>query len=204
MTHIALLGDSVIDNSAYVGGAPDVAEQLRTLVPDDWKVSRLAVDGAVSSSVLGQLEAVPKSATHLVISAGGNDALGESPLLDSPARSVDEVLLKLADIQDRFRRNYTTLLNAAARRKLPTAVCSVYDPRFPDPARRRIGTLALSVINDVITREAFVRQFTLIDLRTMFDEDSDFANPIEPSAKGGMKLARGIRHFAASQPQVVT
>ena len=203
MTHIALLGDSVIDNKAYVGGAPDVAEQLRALVPDDWKVSRLAVDGAVSSGVLGQLESLPNSATHLVISAGGNDALGESAILGGAARSVGEVLLKLADIQDRFRRNYTTLLNAAARRKLPTAVCSVYDPRFPDPARRRIGALALSVINDVITREAFARQFTLIDLRMMFDEDSDFANPIEPSAKGGMKLAEGIWRFAASQPQVV-
>src|SRR5947209_6526632 len=126
MTHIALLGDSVIDNKAYVGDEPDVAQQLRTLVPEEWKVTRLAIDGAVSSSVLGQLNKLPKSATHLVISAGGNDALAESAVLDDTAPSVGQVLLRLVDIQDRFRRNYATLLNAVAQLKLPTAVCSIY------------------------------------------------------------------------------
>jgi len=203
MTHLALLGDSVIDNKAYVGDEPDVAQQLRTLVPEEWKVTRLAIDGAVSSSVLGQLNNLPKSTTHLVISAGGNDALAESAVLDDTARSVGQVLLRLVDIQDRFRRNYAALLNAVAQLKLPTAVCSIYDPRLPDPARRRIGALALSVINDVITREAFAHQFTLIDLRIMFNDDRDFANPIEPSASGGMKLAQGIRRFAASPAQVI-
>ena len=56
MTHIALLGDSVIDNKAYVGRGPDVAEQVRNLVPDEWKVTRLAIDGAVTWSVHSQLE----------------------------------------------------------------------------------------------------------------------------------------------------
>ena len=50
MTHIALLGDSVIDNKAYVGRGPDVAEQVRKLVPNEWKVTRLAIDGAVTWS----------------------------------------------------------------------------------------------------------------------------------------------------------
>src|SRR5437764_15458406 len=77
MTHIALLGDSVIDNKAYVGAGPDVAEQVRMLAPKEWRVARLAVDGALSSSVLRQLDSLSTEATHLVISAGGNDALGE-------------------------------------------------------------------------------------------------------------------------------
>jgi hypothetical protein len=204
MTHIALLGDSVIDNKAYVGVEPDVAEQVRMLVPRQWGVTRLAVDGAVSSGVLRQLDSLPNGATHLVISAGGNDALAESGVLDGTARSFAEVLAALAEIQDRFREGYARMLDVVARRKLPSAVCSVYDPRFPDPSRRRIASLALSVINDVITREAFVRKFTLIDLRVMFNDDSDFANPIEPSAKGGMKLARGIHLFASAPAQVIT
>ena len=48
MTHIALLGNSVIDNKAYVGRGPDVAEQVRNLVPNEWKVTRLAIDGAMA------------------------------------------------------------------------------------------------------------------------------------------------------------
>jgi hypothetical protein len=204
MTHIALLGDSVIDNKTYVGDGPDVAEQVRMLAPKEWKVTRLAVDGAVSSSVLQQLDSLPADTTHMVISAGGNDALGEVGVLDATATSVRQVLMRLAEIQERFRDSYGRMLGAAQGCKLPTAVCSVYEPRFPDTFDRRVSALALSVINDVITREAFSRQLTLIDLRVMFTNDSDFANPIEPSVQGGMKLAHGIYHFASAQPQVVT
>jgi hypothetical protein len=203
MTHIALLGDSVIDNKAYVNGGPDVTEQLRNLLAKEWRVTRLALDGAVSSGVLRQLENLPTTVTHLVISAGGNDALAKSHVLDAAAQSVSEALMRLASIQDRFREGYARMLDAAEKRKLPTAVCTVYDPRFPEPLRRRVSTLALSVINDVITREAFSRRFTLIDLRVMFYEDQDFANPIEPSIQGGMKLARAIHRFASAQPQVI-
>jgi hypothetical protein len=203
MTHIVLLGDSVIDNKSYVGQGPDVAEQLRVLAPKEWQVTRLAMDGAVSSDVLRQLKNSPADTTHLVISAGGNDALGESGVLDATAHSVGEVLMRLANIQDRFREGYAQMLKAADSRKLPTAVCSIYDPRFPDPLRRRVSALALSVINDVITREAFRHQLTLIDLRVMFANDADFANPIEPSVQGGMKLARAIHHFVSDRPQVV-
>ena len=204
MTHIALLGDSVIDNKAYVGDGPDVAEQVRMLAPKEWKVTRLAVDGAVSSDVLRQLDSLPADTTHMVISAGGNDALGEADVLDATATSVRQVLMRLAEIQERFRDSYGRMLEVAQGCKLPTAVCSVYEPRFPDTFDRRVSALALSVINDVITREAFSRQFTLIDLHVMFTNDSDFANPIEPSVQGGMKLALGIYHFASAQPQVVT
>jgi hypothetical protein len=194
MPHIALLGDSVIDNKAYVAG-PDVAEQLKTLVPRQWKVTRLAVDGSVTSGVLRQLESVPADATHLVISAGGNDALAQSGILKREARSVGEVLALLAKIQDSFRADYNRMLSAAAGRKLPTALCTVYDPRFQDPIERRLGSLALSVINDAITREVFARGLTLLDLRIMFNNDSDFANAIEPSVQGGMKLAQSIYRF---------
>jgi hypothetical protein len=204
MTHIALLGDSVVDNKAYVGGGPDVAEQVRRLAPKEWRVSRLALDGATAASVLNQLDRLPSDATHLVISAGGNDALAESDVLEQSGRSVGEVLTRLADVQDRFRSSYVTLLEAMAARKLPSAVCSIYGPRYPDPVRRRVGALALSIINDVITREAFARQFTVIDLRVIFNDDADFANPIEPSVQGGMKLARGVQRFVALKPLVVT
>jgi hypothetical protein len=197
MTHIALLGDSVIDNKAYVHGGPDVAEQLRGIVPKQWRITRLAIDGSVTSDVVRQIAEVPAGSTHLVISAGGNDALQESGILDAPARSVAEVLMMLAAIHERFRQRYGQMLDVAGRHKLPTAVCTVYDPRFPDPQQRRLGALALSVINDAITREAFSYGCDLIDLRVMFNDDGDFANSIEPSVQGGMKLAQGIQRFVS-------
>jgi hypothetical protein len=74
----------------------------------------------------------------------------------------------------------------------PTAICTIYDVRFPDPDFREVALTALTLLNDVITREAGARGLPLLDLRTLFDQDADFANPIEPSAQGGEKLARAI------------
>ena len=79
---------------------------------------------------------------------------------------------------------------------LPTAICTIYEPRFPETDRRRLVATALAVLNDCITREAFLRGLTLIDLRVIFDEDADFPNPIEPSVQGGMKIARAAFRFA--------
>jgi len=51
---------------------------------------------------------------------------------------------------------------------------------------------ALSVFNDRITRAAFARNLPVIDLRLICDQDEDYANPIEPSVRGGDKIAAAI------------
>ena len=190
--HIVLLGDSVFDNGAYVSGGPDVIAQLREALTKDARATLLARDGAVTRDVTTQLKNLPSDTTHLVISAGGNDALGVSGILEERAASVAEVLARVADIQDRFRDDYREMIEAAAATRLPVAVSTIYDPRFEDPIRRRIGTTALAVFNDVITREAFSRGIDVLDLRLICNEDADFANPIEPSSRGGAKIASAI------------
>jgi hypothetical protein len=63
------------------------------------------VDGAVTrASVPAQLGRVcPADATHLVLSVGGNDALGASHLLGAPVRKRSAKLsLLLAAAQDDF------------------------------------------------------------------------------------------------------
>ena len=54
MAHLCLLGDSIFDNAAYVGGGPDVVTQLRAALPTGWKATLLAVDGAVIVHLVGQ------------------------------------------------------------------------------------------------------------------------------------------------------
>jgi hypothetical protein len=39
-----------------------------------------------------------------------------------------------------------------------------------------------------VNRAAFRRALSLIDLRLLCDEDEDYANPIEPSVRGGDKI----------------
>jgi GDSL-like Lipase/Acylhydrolase family len=153
--HVVLLGDSVFDNKAYVAGGPDVIAQLRARLPTGWRASLAAVDGAVTADVARQLGRVPHEATHLVVSVGGNDALRQEPVLGEPARSVGEGLARLGTVAGRFRQDYRAMLAGVLARRLPTALCTIYDPRFPDPLRRRLALIGLALFNDAIVREAF-------------------------------------------------
>ncbi len=194
MTHAVLIGDSVFDNGVYVRGGPDVVRQLRARLPGGRATLR-AVDGAVLADVPRQLADLPGDATHLVVSAGGNDALRASGVLDDPACSVAEALARLANAQDRFRAEYGAALDAVLAHGLPTAICTIYDPRYPDPIRRRLAATALALLNDVVTRAGAARVLTLLDLRVLCGEDADFANPIEPSVRGGDRIAAAIAAF---------
>jgi hypothetical protein len=198
MGHIILLGDSIFDNGVYVPGQPDVVKQLRGVLPEGWTASLLAVDGAVTRSVPGQLTRIPHDATHLAVSVGGNDALGESHILGSSVRMVGEGVAMLADAQERFARNYADMLKLVLALGLPTALCTIYDTPPSAPNHRIIRT-ALAVFNDVITRAAFGNGLPLIDLRLICNEEGDYANPIEPSAQGGEKMARAIAGMVAGE-----
>ena len=112
--HIAMIGDSVFDNASYVGDAPDVRAQLQCLLSDA-EVSSSARDGAVMADIPMQLRQIPRSATHIVVSVGGNDAIGASGVIDEGAVNVADALEKLAVIRDRFDRSYGTMIDLHLR-----------------------------------------------------------------------------------------
>jgi lysophospholipase L1-like esterase len=196
MAHLVLLGDSIFDNAAYVRGGPDVVRQLRGRLPANWDATLLAVDGAVVGSVAAQVARLPANATHLAVSAGGNDALGASHLLGQSVASVAEALSLLETAQRRFARDYEAMVEALLARGLPTALCTIYDTPPSSPDQRLIRT-ALALFNDEIGRIAFSRGLALIDLRLICSEDEDYANPIEPSSAGGARIAAAIAAWAA-------
>ncbi|MDN4609438.1 SGNH/GDSL hydrolase family protein [Arthrobacter burdickii] len=199
MGHVVLLGDSIFDNGRYVDGGPDVVEQVRDALPQDWKVTLLAVDGDVTSGVARQLRALPPDATHLVVSVGGNDALGYQHLLQRPVRGVADALLAFSAAQQDFARDYDTMTDAVTAVGLPTAVCTIYDTPSSEPGYAVIRT-ALAFFNDCITRAAFSRGVSVVDLRLVCDDDGDYANPIEPSVQGGRKIAAAISAFLLPEP----
>jgi hypothetical protein len=198
--HVVLLGDSVFDNAAYVAGAPDVVRQVRRRLPAGFKATLVAVDGDTTRDVHHQLWRVPDDATHLVVSVGGNDALGSSDFLGAPARFTAEALSGLADIGDRFERGYLAMLTGVLAHGLPTAICTVYHPRFSDAALQKVAVAGLTVFNDCIVRAAFAHGLPLLDLRLICTEEGDYANQIEPSAQGGEKIARAIAEFVEQDP----
>lgn len=191
MAHVVLLGDSIFDNSAYVPDGHAVIEHLRAILPEEWSVSLLAVDGHVTSDVKTQLEKVPNDATHFIVSCGGNDALNYLPTLTEQTQSVAEALDRFARIRADFRDKYRSMLEQVVAISQDVTVCTVYDC-VPD--LEPMAHAALSMFNEVILREAISAKVAVIDLRLVCTERSDYSkvSPIEPSHSGGEKIANII------------
>jgi hypothetical protein len=188
MNHLVLLGDSIFDNRAYVAGGPAVIDQVQKTVPAGWKASLLAVDGNTSVQVPDQFEQLPSDCTHLVLSAGGNDAIGCLDLMGTPSTNLMGALGTLSKMLAEFEQSYKALMTGLLSLNKPLMVCTIYDsvPGLVDPLK-----LALALFNDVIIRNAVSKGLPVLDLRMICTESGDYStkSPIEPSSKGGQKIS---------------
>lgn len=182
--HVVLLGDSIFDNAAYVAGGPAVIDHLRRALPAGWRATLLAVDGDTTDMVAGRLSGLQTDDTHLVVSVGGNDALMHIDLLAAD----HNILPELAEARAEFAARYRAMLEAVLEHNKPTAVCTVYDAV---PGLKAEARAALGIFNDTIVREATRSRVPVLDLRLVCDEPADYSevSPIEPSARGGEKIA---------------
>ena len=212
--HIVLCGDSIIDNGSYVNqGELDVAGQVQEELPDS-KVTLLAVDGNVTEDIEDQMNNLPKDATHIFISIGGNDGYNRMDVFDESANTIGDAMEPLYEMRNEFEIDYNKMLKNVLSYGVPTTLCSIYYPRFEksdnDVIRNYLGgknnqvpikkmaMVGLSMYNDIITKEAFQAGLPLIDLRVLCNDDKDFANHIEPSALGGKKIAVAIKQVVCS------
>jgi hypothetical protein len=140
---------------------------------------------------------VPADASHLVISIGGNDALQNSDLLSLRVTSSAQALEQFAARLTVFERAYRSALMKALSLGLPTGVCTVYNGAL-EPARATAARVGLALFNDAILRTAVDLRVDAVELRSICTEPADYANPIEPSNQGGLKIARAVAHLVGA------
>jgi hypothetical protein len=75
-------------------------------------------------------------------------------------------------------------------------VCTIYEGNLGGEVQRAAAA-AIGMFNDVITRAARERNWAVLELRDICREPADYANPIEPSVRGGEKMARAIAGLVA-------
>lgn len=189
--HVVLLGDSIFDNASYTGLEPDVVNHLRAILPDGWRATLCAVDGATTLDLATQLGSLPRDASQLVLSLGGNDALLNSDLLNTQVSSTAEALALFAVRLEKFEIDYRRAVASIQAVGKPLMVCTIYNGNLA-PTEQRNARTALAMFNDVILRVALAHSVDVLDLRAVCTHPSDYANPIEPSGSGGMKIARAI------------
>ena len=199
MPHLVLLGDSILDNAAYTSGGPAVIEQLKAILPIGWHALLKAVDGATTVDIVDQLAGLPPDASHLVLSVGGNDALGRAGILQAPTASVGNALLMLDVVVQEFEKNYRRAVGACLQCHLQLILCTIYHGNFIDSRYQRMVSMALRLFNDVIIRAAMEKNLRVIDLRTVCRLPEDYANPVEPSSVGGEKIANAIAQAVNAQ-----
>lgn len=192
MSHLVLFGDSIFDNKAYVSNKTDVISQLKLILPSGWQATLKAVDGSVIENVSRQLLEIPSDATHIFVSVGGNNAILNADVLEMKVESSSQVFDNLANRMNDFEYHYWEMLKKALELKLPTAVCTIYYPNFPNEFIQKISVAALSAFNDVIIRCAASAGIPVLDLRLLCNEKADYANEIEPSGQGAAKIAAKI------------
>lgn len=197
MPHIALIGDSIFDNHGYTAGEPDVVSHLRDRLPSGWAASLLAVDGSTIADVPRQLERLPVAATHLAVAVGGNDALMNSDVLGLRAASVAGALGALGERVEGFERAYGAMLDRLETLGRDIILCTIYNGRLEGDLAGA-ARLALTLFDDVILRAGAARALTIVELRLVCDEPADYANPIEPSGRGGLKIAGAILRAAGA------
>jgi hypothetical protein len=190
-SHVVLLGDSIFANAAYTDGGTDALTHLRSVMPINWRGTLCAVDGATTRDLASQLASLPSDASHLVVSIGGNDALQNSDLLSMRVASSAEALQAFADRLAPFERVYRSAIRHVVALGHPTVVCTIYNGSL-EPERAAIARLGVALFNDVILRTARNLGLDIVELRAVCTDQADYANPIEPSVQGGLKIAHAI------------
>ena len=133
MKHVVLLGDSIFDNKSYImPGEDDVPNQLKSILCQNERVTHLAYDGSIIKDINNQLSRIPKDATHLVVSVGGNDALSHLDLFRKKVKTVGDALILIRDAGIAFKSNYSLMVENVLKMNLKTTFCSIYYPRFAE------------------------------------------------------------------------
>ena len=201
--HVVLLGDSIFDNSVYTRGEPDVVTHLRRLLPSGWGATLCAVDGATTAGLARQVACVPRDASHLVVSIGGNDALGNMDLLSLRVTSSTLALQAFSERLGVFEAAYRAAIDRVVGLGLPTAVCTIYNGAL-DQDLATAARVGIALFNDVILRAALAAGIDALELRSICTEPEDYANPIEPSGRGGRKIAQAVAEVVGALPPAGT
>lgn len=180
---IVLIGDSILNNSAYVSANKSVADLLSKKMVGN-TIYNFAKDGATINDCYAQLDKIStelnNSNTSIIVSCGGNNILG--------SRS-----LKTTDMNNLFNQ-YSELLKSIKTR-VPNASLYVLNLYTPTNSHYVSYHTAINQWNQLLEDNKSSLQYKIINISSLLVTDEDFTYNIEPSEKGGKKIVEAILHI---------
>jgi hypothetical protein len=147
-----------------------------------------------------QLPYIPETATHIVVSASGNDLLALLNQMVVSHFSMRSVYASIVDGLAQVAETYRSLMQALKNLGCHVACCTVYRPNFEHLFFKTLATFALSLHNSRIKSASVELDISVVDLAALFDDKADFANPLELSTRGVGKFTWNIAQFLEDHP----
>ena len=186
--HVVLLGDGLGD-LARMQQSGALEGRLLPARSEPWKLTLLSASDIARTSLRPD---IPKDATHVVISIEGNRAIEASGVLGGQPASYEEGLARLSFAADQFEDQVEALIRAGQATRLPTVICTMWPPRYPEPVRQRAAVAALTIFNWRIFRRALAAGISIVDLHNACSEQSDYADFTLLSMSGLRKAANVV------------
>jgi hypothetical protein len=184
--NVVLIGDSMLNNSAFVDQDQSVADLLSNKLAGSATVYNFAKDGATIADCYAQLDkisSVPKST--IFVSCGGNNILNSRQSVDS------DYVTNLFGQYSEFIQSVKTVV--------PSDKSNIYVLNLYTPASGHYTSYhsAIEQWNQLIDDNASSLGYTVIKTSNLLTLDEDFVYGIEPSYKGGKKLASKLFYIVS-------
>ena len=187
--NIVLLGDSILKNNSYVKNGQSIEDVLREKKGDN--LYCLALNNSTVVDVYSQIDSIPielnNENTTVFLSSGGNDIL--SQYVDKRDSDVsDSNVLNVIFIA--YKKMVKSLL--VKMNKVKIVLIDIYYPTSNQFSQYKP---IVQEWNKMLEKYAREKSYGLIQISKSVTASDDFTLSIEPSEKGGEKIARSILNY---------
>lgn len=187
--NIVLLGDSILKNNSYVKNGQSIEDILREKKGDN--LYCLALNNSTVVDVYSQIDGIPleinNENTTIFLSSGGNDIL--SQYVDKHDSDVsDRNILNVIFIA--YKKMVKSLSVKMDKTKL--VLIDIYYPTSNQFSQYKP---IIQDWNNMLEKYARENSYGLIQISKSVTASDDFTLSIEPSEKGGEKIARSILNY---------
>ena len=186
---IVLLGDSILKNNSYVKNGQSIEDILREKKGDN--LYCLALNNSTIVDVYSQIDSIPielnNENTTIFLSSGGNDIL--SQYVDKHDSDVSDThILNVIFIA------YKKLVKSL-QTKMNKAKIVLIDIYYPHSNQFSQYNPIVKEWNNLLEKYAREKSYGLIQISKNVTASDDFTLSIEPSEKGGEKIAHSILNY---------
>ena len=186
---IVLLGDSILKNNSYVKNGQSIEDILRENKGDN--LYCLALNNSTIVDVYSKIDSIPielnNENTTIFLSSGGNDIL--SQYVDKHDSDVSDTHV-LNVIFIAYKKMVKSL--RAKMNKVKIVLIDIYYPTSNQFSQYKP---IVQDWNKMLEKYAREKSYGLIQISKSVTASDDFTLSIEPSEKGGEKIARSILNY---------